>query len=86
MESAQWLKLFEPFIAVERLSILKLGQLVVPALGELTRERASDILPAMRGLLFRGLEANSLIKDDLRAFVSARRSSNHPISVLWGLK
>jgi F-box-like len=86
MESAQWLELFDPFVAVERLSILKLGQLVVPALGELTRERASDILPAMRRLLFRGLEANSLIKDDLKPFVSARRSSNHPISVLWGLK
>jgi hypothetical protein len=86
MESAQWLELFDPFIAVERLSILKLGQLVVPALGELTRERASEILPAMRRLLFRGLEANSLIKDDLKPFVSARRSSNHPISVLWGLK
>jgi hypothetical protein len=86
MESAQWLELFEPFVAVERLSILKLGQLVVPALGELTKERASDILPAMRRLSFRGLEANSLIKDDLKPFVSARRSSNHPISVLWGLK
>jgi hypothetical protein len=86
MESAQWLELFDPFTAVEKLSILKLGQLVVPALGELTRERASDILPAMRILLFRGLEANSLIKDDLKPFVSARRSSNHPISVLWGLK
>jgi hypothetical protein len=86
MESVQWLELFEPFIAMERLSILKLGQLVVPALGELTREKASDILPAMRSLLFRGLEANSLIKDDLRPFVLAHRSSKHPISVLWGLK
>lgn len=86
MESAQWLELFEPFVAVEKLSILKLGQLVVPALGELTRERASEILPAMRRLLFRGLEANSLVKDDLKPFVSARRSFNHPISVFWGLK
>jgi len=86
MESAQWLELFEPFVAVERLSILKLGQLVVPALGELTGERASDVLPAMRSLLFRGLDANSLIKDDVKPFVFARRSSDHPISVLWGLK
>jgi len=86
MESAQWLELFDPFIAVERLSILKLGQLVAPALGELTREGASGILPAMRSLLFRGLETNSFIKGDLQPFVSARRSSNHPISVLWGLK
>ena len=86
MESVQWLELFEPFVAVEKLSILKLGQLVVPALGELTRERASEILPAMRRLLFRGLEANSLVKDDLKPFVSARRSFNHPISVFWGLK
>lgn len=86
MESAQWLELFDPFIAVEKLGIQKLGQLVVPALGESTREWASDILPAMRTLLFRGLEAKSLIKDDLKLFVSARRSSNHPISVQWGLK
>ena len=86
MESAQWLELFEPFVAVERLSIQKLGQLVVPALGELTGERASDVLPAMRSLLFRGLDANSLIKEDLKPFVFARRSSNLPISVLWGLK
>jgi hypothetical protein len=85
MESAQWVELFDPFIAVERLSIQKLGQLVVPALGELRGERASSILPAMHSLLFRGLEA-SLIKDDLKPFVRARRSSNHPISVLWGLK
>jgi len=79
-------ELFDPFIAVERLSILKLGQLVVPALGELTGEKASEVLPAMRTLLFRGLETNSLIKDDLRPFVYARRSSNLPISVFWGLK
>jgi len=85
MESAQWLELFEPFVAVEKLSILKLGQLVVPALGELTGEMASDVLPAMRSLLFRALDANSLFKEDLEPFVSARRSSNHPISVLWGL-
>jgi hypothetical protein len=86
MESAQWMELFDPFIAVERLSILKLGQLVVPALGELRGERATNILPAMHTLLFPGLEAKSLIKDDLKPFVFARRSSNLPISVLWGPK
>jgi hypothetical protein len=86
MESAQWLELFDPFVAVERLSILKLGQLVVPALGELPGEKALDVLPAMRSLLLRGLDSNSPIKDDLEPFVSARQSSNHPISVLWGLK
>jgi len=86
MESAQWLELFDPFITVERLSILKLGQLVVPALGELRGERATNVLPAMHTLLFRGLEAKSLIKDDLKPFVFARRSSDLPISVLWGLK
>lgn len=86
MESAQWLELFDPFIAVEKLSIMRLGQLVVPALGELRGERASNILPAMRNLLFRGLEANSFIKGDLKPLVSARRSNNQPLSVLWGLK
>lgn len=86
MEPAQWLELFDPFIAVARLSILKLGQLVIPAFGELTGEKASDVLPAMRTLLFRGLETNSPIKDDLRPFVYARRGSNLPLSVLWGLR
>jgi len=86
MESAQWLELFEPFVAVERLTILKLGQLVVPALGELTGDMATKVLPVMHTLLLRGLDANSLFKEDLEPFISARRSSNHPISVLWGLK
>ena len=84
MECTQWLELFDPFVAVEMLRIQKLGQLVVPALGELTGERAADVLPVMRSLSLRGLEATKPIKDDLRPFLSARKSCNHPVSVRWG--
>jgi hypothetical protein len=81
MECAQWLELFDPFVAVEKLVVLRMGQLVVPAFRELTGERTNDVLPVLRSLSFRGLEANSL-KDDLEPFVSARQSSNRPVSVL----
>lgn len=84
MECTQWLELFDPFVAVEMLGIQKVGQLVVPALCELTGERTTDVLPVMRSLSLRGLEATSPIKDDLRPFVSARQNSNHPITLLWG--
>jgi len=84
MEFAQWLELFDPFVAVEMLGIRKVGQLVVPALCELSGERAAEVLPAMRTLAFRGLDATSPLKDDLRPFVSARRNFNHPVAVLWG--
>jgi hypothetical protein len=81
MECTQWLELFEPFIAVEKLVVLKMGQLVVPAFRELTGERSTDVLPVLRSLSFRGLEATTL-KDDLEPFVSARQSSDRPVSVL----
>jgi hypothetical protein len=84
MEFAQWLELFNPFVAVEMLGIRKVGQLVVPALCELSGERAAEVLPAMRSLAFRGVDATSPLKGDLQPFVSARRSFNHPVSVLWG--
>lgn len=84
MEFAQWLELFDPFVSVETLGIQKVGQLVVPALCELSGERVAEVLPAMRSLAFRGLEASSPLKDDLQPFVSARQSLNRPVSVLWG--
>jgi uncharacterized protein (UPF0335 family) len=81
MECTQWLELFDPFVAVEKLVVLRMGQLVAPAFRQLTGERNGDVLPVLRSLSFCGLEANTL-KDDLKPFVSARRSSNHPVSVL----
>ena len=86
MESTQRLELFDPFVAVEVLSI---PRLVVPALRELTGVRNTDILPKLRSLSTRGSEDTTLLEDtttedELQSFVSARRSSNHPVAVLRG--
>ena len=87
MDCTQWLELFNPFVAVEMLGIEKLGQLVVPAFHKLTGESATGVLPSMRTLSFGGLgslNAPARIKVDLQSFVSARQSSNRPVSVIWG--
>ena len=84
MECTQWLELFDPFVAVEMLRILKRGQLVVPAFYELTGERTTDVLPSMRTPSFSGLGSwsSTRIKDALEPFISARKSSDHPVSVI----
>ena len=86
MESTQRLELFDPFVAVEVVSI---PRLVVPAPRELTGVRNTDILPKLRSLSTRGSEDTTLLEDtttedELQSFVSARRSSNHPVAVLRG--
>jgi hypothetical protein len=73
IEITQWLELFDPFVAVETLCILPV---VAPALCELTGERTTEVLPVLRSLSFRGLAT------ELQPFVSARQSSNHPVTVL----
>jgi len=58
MESAQWLKLFRPFTAVQSLHVSKLiVPLVTPVLQgpNVSGEGHTDALPALRELIFEGL-------------------------------
>jgi hypothetical protein len=73
LEHTQWLELFDPFSAVETLST---PSFVAPALCELTGERTADVLPVLR--ILRGLGGT-----DFKPFVSARQSSNYPVTLLW---
>lgn len=87
MNSAQWLELLRPFVAVERLHISeRLGPLIVPAFHELTGDRATAMLPALHSLFLEGLLPSVSVseREAIAPFKAARHDSGRPIAILWG--
>ena len=84
IEPTQWLEVFDPFPAVQHLYISdELGPLVARALQEITEERATEVLPTLRSLYFKGLSPSRAIQKDIQTFIVARRHSNFPVDVHW---
>jgi hypothetical protein len=85
MEEAQWLELFRPFTAVRTLRISRRMQLfIVPALQELTGERATEVLPALDSLYLAGYQPSGSGQQAIKPFIAARQNSDHPVAVrLW---
>jgi F-box-like len=83
MENAQWLKLLNPFTAVKDLYLTdETAQHVCGALQELSGERATEVLPALRNLFILGFsESLQPIQDAMKLFVAARQLSGHPMVV-----
>jgi hypothetical protein len=87
VNSAQWLELLRPFVAVERLHISeRLGPHVVPAFRELTGARATAMLPALHSLFLEGLLPSVSVseREAIAPFMAARQDSDRPIAILWG--
>jgi hypothetical protein len=81
VENTQWLELFRPFTAVRTLRIyFKLQPLILPALQELTGERATEVLPALDSL-YLGYQASESEQQAIKPFIAARQNSNHPVAV-----
>ena len=81
MEDTQWLELFRPFIAVRTLRISeKLQPLILPALQELTGERATEVLPALASLYLQKYKP-SISDRTIESFIAARQHSDHPVTV-----
>ncbi|KAH9996176.1 hypothetical protein BJV74DRAFT_828694, partial [Russula compacta] len=59
----------------------ELRPLVARALQELTGERATEVLPTLRRLFFRGPSLPGSIREDIQKFIAARQHSNHPVDV-----
>ncbi|KAH9992509.1 hypothetical protein BJV74DRAFT_398780 [Russula compacta] len=59
------------------------GPLVIPALHELARERATEVLPALRSLFFKGSPGSTSVREAIESFIAARQHSNHLIDVHW---
>ncbi len=81
-DSLNWLGLFHPFIAVQSLYVSKkLGQLVAPALEELTKEGATAVFPKLRTLFMEELQPTGSVREAIEAFVATRRLSDHPVII-----
>ncbi|KAH9960331.1 hypothetical protein BJV74DRAFT_872321, partial [Russula compacta] len=61
----------------------ELGPLVGRALQELTGEMATEVLPTLRRLYFKGPSLPGSIREDVQTFIAARQHSNHPVEVHW---
>jgi hypothetical protein len=84
MEDTQWLELFRPFTAVRTLRISRaLQPLIVPALQELTDERATEVLPALDSLYLEEYQPSGSEQQviDSDPFIAARQYSDHPVAV-----
>ena len=62
----------------------ELRSLVARALQELTEESATEVLPSLRRLFFRGPSQSRSIQKDIQGFNTALQNSNHPVDVGWG--
>ena len=84
INSTWWFNLFDHFPAVQYLHIYhELRPLVVQALQELTGERATQVLPCLRSLVFEGSSPSGSIQEDIQGFITLRQNSNHPVDVHW---
>ena len=82
IEDTQWLELFRPFTAVRNLHISRQLQLsIVPALQELTGERATEVLPALDSLYLEEYQLSGPEQKAIEPFIAARQYSYHPVAV-----
>jgi len=59
----------------------EIARRVCGALQELSGERATELLPALRNLFVEGLQSFEHIQEAIRPFVAARQLSGHPMVV-----
>ncbi|KAH9968393.1 hypothetical protein BJV74DRAFT_954238 [Russula compacta] len=84
IDPTEWFELFNSFPAVQYLYIYHgLRPLVARALQELTGERATEVLPTLRNLDFKGPSLPGSIREEIQTFIAARQDLNHPFDVHW---
>ena len=82
MEDMQWLELFRLFTAVRTLRIHhELQSLIVPALQELSGERATEVFPALASLYLGKYPPSGSDQQAIESFVAARQHLGHPVAV-----
>jgi hypothetical protein len=92
IESHQWLELLHPFPALKGLFISsEFVPRIMPALGELVREGATEVLPTLEDLFLEephpSEPKSEPVQEAIRRFVVARQLANHPVGIsLWDRK
>ena len=82
VESIQWFELLSTFPSVKDLELsANLAQLVAPALGGLTEEGATEVLPALQNILIEGLQSSESVQKSIGQFISTRQLSGRPVIV-----
>jgi len=82
VDSTQWLKLLRSFAAVQALSVAReLVPLIAPALQDLTGDKTTEVLPALRHLLLEGLEPSGSLWEMIQPFVVTRQLSDRPVTI-----
>jgi len=82
MENAQWLEVLNRFTALKSLHLTgQNAQCICGVLGELSGERATEVLPALRNLVVSGFESLQPVEETMKSFVTARKLSGHPMVI-----
>jgi hypothetical protein len=85
LNHTRWLAFFRPFITVEALHLSKeLSTLIAPALRELTGQRATEVLPALRDLFIVEAEPSGHVRASLEPFIAARRLFGRQVDIHHG--
>lgn len=81
-ESIPWLNIFRTFTAVQSLRVTEeRWQSIAPVLRELTGERAMEVLPSLRTLVFGEFQPCASIMAALEPFITARQLAGHPVAI-----
>lgn len=81
IENREWLELLHQFNAVKSLYICQEAvPYIFPPLQKLAVERATEVLPALQTLFFRGTSSRT-VQDRIGQFVAARQLSGHPVAI-----
>jgi len=82
VDDDQWLESFHPFTVVQILYVCRTVEPVVAlALRNLTGERATEVLPALRNIFVEGRQPYSPLCTAMESFITARRLSDHSVTI-----
>jgi len=87
-DSTLWLAFLRPFHAVRSLNFYDQDSMsqIAHVLGDLTEERAAEVLPMLRTIVWYGLcdwdEVEPWVIPLLQPFIDARELSGHPVEVI----
>ena len=85
IEVTQWLELLHPFTSVKEMTLEGEDsvRLVAPALQELARERAAEVLPTLQTLYLPtyGWQSSGPVEEAIKQFIIARQLYGHPVTI-----
>jgi len=81
----QWQEFLHPFTSVKKMTLQDKAsiRLVIPALRELPRERATEVLPALQNLSLTtsGSSPSGPLKEAIEEFIATQQLDGHPVTV-----